>query len=212
MISVSLYVESIKALAPWFFSLDHYHYARWIPIHVHIRDMESLPETIQIEFKRNGHWVVHKTAKRFSAMPINQAHEQNNNTVKSAGGAVGLTENPSAFRKWMISGPELSIVQTFNELGNPFLESSSELLALDTRNVLDKSVIETVNKIYEIGKEQFNKYYKEVINDCTHSIHDPIKKNLYLFLAALSQGVKENMLKEFLCLKVISLFSLVCML
>ena len=99
----SLYVESIKALVPWFFSLEPYHYARWTPIH--IRDMESLPETIRIEFERNGHWVVHKTAKRFSGMPINQAHEQNNNTVKSAGGAVGLTENP-AFRKWMISGPE----------------------------------------------------------------------------------------------------------
>ena len=39
-------------------------------------------------------------------MPIDQAHEQNNEIVKSAGSAVGLTENPSAFRKWMLSGPE----------------------------------------------------------------------------------------------------------
>jgi len=39
-------------------------------------------------------------------MPIDQAHEQNNEIVKSVGGAVGLTENPSAFRKWMESGPE----------------------------------------------------------------------------------------------------------
>ena len=39
-----LYVESLKALVPWFFALDHHNYARWIPIH--IRDMESLPETI----------------------------------------------------------------------------------------------------------------------------------------------------------------------
>ena len=41
----------------------------------------------------------HKTTKRFFAMPINQAREQNNDTVKLAGGAVGLTENLSAFRK-----------------------------------------------------------------------------------------------------------------
>ena len=100
----SLYVESLKALVPWFFSLDHHNYARWIPIH--IRDMESLPLSIQTEFEINGNWVIHKTAKRFSAMPIDQAHEQNNEIVKSAGGAVGLTENPSAFRKWMVSGPE----------------------------------------------------------------------------------------------------------
>ena len=39
-------------------------------------------------------------------MPIDQAHEQNNALVKGSGGAIGLTENPSAFRKWMIAGPE----------------------------------------------------------------------------------------------------------
>ncbi|KAG0710801.1 hypothetical protein GWK47_022049 [Chionoecetes opilio] len=36
-----LYVETLKALVPWFFALDHQNYARWLP--VHIRDMESLP-------------------------------------------------------------------------------------------------------------------------------------------------------------------------
>ncbi len=44
-----------------------------------------------------------KTTNRFSAMPIDQAHEQNNELVW---GAVGLTENPSAFRKWMIAGSD----------------------------------------------------------------------------------------------------------
>ena len=56
--------------------------------------------------KEHGHWVVKKTTNRFSSMPIDQAHEQNNELVKGSGGVVGLTENPSAFRKWMIAGPE----------------------------------------------------------------------------------------------------------
>ena len=30
-------------------------------------------------------------------MPVDQAHEQNNEHVKGSLGAVGLTENPSAF-------------------------------------------------------------------------------------------------------------------
>ena len=71
----------------------------------------------------------------------------------------------------------VSLVHTFNEFGNPFLEHSSELLVLDTRNVMDQSVINTVNTIYEVGKEQYAKYYKDVLHDRTHSIHDPIKKN-----------------------------------
>ena len=51
---------------------------------------------------------VHKSPRRFSAIAIYQAHEQNNGMVKGDGGAVGLTENPSALRRWMISGPEMA--------------------------------------------------------------------------------------------------------
>jgi hypothetical protein len=49
----ALYVEPLKALVPWFFALDHQNYARWIS--VYIRDMESLPTSIQEEFEENCH-------------------------------------------------------------------------------------------------------------------------------------------------------------
>ena len=68
------------------------------------RNMENLPPTIKEEFVVRGNWVVQKTA-RFSSIPIDQAHEQNNE-LKGPGGAVGLTENPQALKKWMIAGPE----------------------------------------------------------------------------------------------------------
>jgi len=47
-----------------------------------------------------------KITNCFSAMPIDQCNEQNNEIVKVLGGAIGLTENPSAFCKWMMAGPE----------------------------------------------------------------------------------------------------------
>jgi len=37
---------------------------------------------------------------------LDQAHEQINALVKGDGGAVGLTENPGALRRWMVEGPE----------------------------------------------------------------------------------------------------------
>ena len=38
-----------------------------------------------------GKFVVYKTSNKFSAMAIDQCHEQNNATIKdSAGGAIGL--------------------------------------------------------------------------------------------------------------------------
>jgi hypothetical protein len=36
----ALYVDALLKLTPWFFSLNHTNYARWMPIH--IRDMQSL--------------------------------------------------------------------------------------------------------------------------------------------------------------------------
>ena len=165
-------------------------------------------------FEDHGHWVVCKTENRFSAMPIDQAHEQNNAVIKCSGGALGLTENPSAFRKWVITGPEqarlivefkkqylreiqdkhlhheeglaaqknfkrqvLDLLQAVNEFGNPFLEDSPELLTLDTRNVMDESVIETVCTVESLGKEQYDKYCESVILKCERSIHETISKN-----------------------------------
>ena len=92
----NLYVEALEDLVPLFFALDHVNYARWTPIH--IRDMKSLPLSIAREFQRQGHWVLSKTGNTFSAIRFDQAHEQENKVIKSVGGAVGLTENPVAFR------------------------------------------------------------------------------------------------------------------
>lgn len=92
----SFYVEVLEELVHLFFALDHVNYARWIP--VHLRDMRSLPATIKKEFEQEHHWVLSKTNKKFSAIPIDQAHEQENKNVKSVGGAIGLTENPVGLR------------------------------------------------------------------------------------------------------------------
>ena len=36
-----------------------------------------------------------------------QSHEQDNALTKGDGGAVGLTEQESAFLRWMVAGPEV---------------------------------------------------------------------------------------------------------
>ena len=112
----SLYKTSLVSLVPWMFSLDHINYARWMS--VHIRDMNLLSSThpdIHQEFT-NGSFVVHKTEKVFSSIALDHAHEQVNAQVKGEGGAVGLTENPAALRRWMIAGPEVArIIQEFEE-------------------------------------------------------------------------------------------------
>ena len=105
-----LYVQILEKLIPLFFALDHVNYSRWMP--VHIKDMKSLPDPIKNEFEKQFHWVLSKTNNAFSSIPFDQAHEQENAYVKGSG---GLTENPVAFRHWMLSGPELVRLQKLFE-------------------------------------------------------------------------------------------------
>ena len=77
-----LYIDALTHIVPWFFGLGHTNYARWTP--VYLRDMVFLhgkhPDVF-VEF-RKGHFVVKKTAYVFSGIAIDQAHEQNNASVK----------------------------------------------------------------------------------------------------------------------------------
>ena len=37
-----------------------------------------------------------------------------------------------------------ALIDTFNELGNPFLESSGELIMLDTKNIMNKDAVRSI--------------------------------------------------------------------
>ena len=209
-----LYVDALTQIVPWFFALDQIHYTRWIP--VHLRDMVTLKDvhpTVFAEFMK-GNFVVKKTERRFSAIAIDQAHEQNNASVKDDGGAVGLTENPAALRRWMVSGPEMArvieefeastekrkcldfrhheeakhvqkkftqnvedLAKAIEEMGNPFTENSNDLLVLDSRDLPDPAIIDSVRKIEKLGQGQYDIYVGERLVNQTKSVWEPIKKN-----------------------------------
>ena len=185
-----MYLDALTELVPWFFALDHTNYARWIP--VHLQDMAELANKhpdVFTEFS-NGHFTVQKTKRMFSAIPLDQAHEQNNAYVKGDGGPIGLTDNAYALKRWMVAGPEVarvivefedfnmhprnqeetrhheetpsvqntfardvrSLVAVIEELGKPFEEDSEDLLVLDTKEIADPAVIETVRKPSRLAK------------------------------------------------------------
>ena len=211
-----LYTESLAKLVPWFFALDKQNYARWLSVHV--RDLVSLGQIhpdIATEFQE-GKFVVHKTMRTFSAIAADQAHEQNNAHVKGEGGAVGLTDSPNAFRRWMVAGPEVArlldeytetweqevdkiedckhheqipseqvrfnkqvkaLANEMEDMGNPFLEESKDLIALDTKNITDEAVVKTIDNIQALGKQQYETFTTERFVDKTKSLKEPIKRN-----------------------------------
>ena len=68
--------------------------------------------------------------QKFSAIPIDYKHEQNNKKVKGDGGAIGLTENSSELLRWMVCGPEVArVVGEFEDcLTADYLKKTSVLM------------------------------------------------------------------------------------
>ena len=112
--SFDLYLETLEHLIPWVYALDHIHYARNLPIH--LRDMcalQGMHPTVHQEFM-NGKFVGQKTGRAFSGLALDQVHEQLIGSLKGDGGIIGLTEDPVALERFMITGPEISrIIEEF---------------------------------------------------------------------------------------------------
>jgi hypothetical protein len=131
-----------------------------------------------------GFFVVHKTRRSFSSIALDHAHEQVNAIVKGDGGAVGLTENPAAFRRWMVAGPEVTrMVEEFecnvynsdsrnHHEQTPGVQSA---FAKDVLNVIG-SFEELGNPFMEQGEELIAIHTKDIMsNDVVNTVHN-VKK------------------------------------
>ena len=64
------------------------------------------------------------------------------------------------------------------EMSNPFCENSNvDLLVLDSRDLAESTVVDTVNKIEKLGKDQYDTYVSERLVNRTKNIKDSIKRN-----------------------------------
>ncbi len=66
---------------------------------------------------------------------------------------------------------------TMEEMGNPFLEESTDLLVLDTRDIVDRSIVDTLVNIEALGKQQYDNFVQDRIIDRKIYIQEPIKRN-----------------------------------
>ena len=61
--------------------------------------------------------------------------------------------------------------------GNPFEESSADLVTLDIKGCDDKSAAKSVQVLESRGQEQCDQFRKNVLDTNNVSLQDPIKKN-----------------------------------
>ena len=63
------------------------------------------------------------------------------------------------------------------EMGNPFIDVSNDLLVLDNRYVVDPSVVNAMRNLKKTGQEQYDKLVTERLVTQTSPVNDPIKRN-----------------------------------
>jgi len=57
----AVFVETLGKIIPWMFATDHFHYARWLSVHVKdLMQMQQQCPSIFAEFM-NGHFVTQKS-------------------------------------------------------------------------------------------------------------------------------------------------------
>ena len=75
-----------------------------------------------------------------------------------------------------------AFVMMLEEMVNPFLECSQDLIVIDTINIMDTQVAEIVRRIETLGKEQCTAFVTERLEECTAPVTQTIPQNgLQLF-------------------------------
>lgn len=70
-----------------------------------------------------------------------------------------------------------ALVAVVEEFGNPFTETTTELLTLDTKQIMDSAVVKAMQSAKNTGRVQYEGYLSERIAGSKRPVTDIIKKN-----------------------------------
>ena len=160
----TLYHEAFSGVIPYFFANNNVNYAHWLPVHLkNMMCLEQQHPEVAREFHK-GNFVVHKSRREFSAIAINQAHEQNNTVIKGDGGAVGLTEDPGALWRWMVAGPELSRLIAEYEAMPGVIDAAISSKHHEQTLSAQRSFIEKAEALHAVLKEMGNPFQEDSVD------------------------------------------------
>ena len=70
-----------------------------------------------------------------------------------------------------------SLTKVFNELGNPFTDTSGELIHLSSKDVMGKAVVENLHGLVQKGKEQYADFVEKRLKTKKIPVSDRIPRN-----------------------------------
>jgi len=98
----------------------------------------------------------------FCSIPIDQAHEQNNDSIKGDGGAVVLTDNLSALCCWMVAGPQIArVIEEFQDQNQHRRRQTADTLHHDQTPSVQASFVKDVRSLVDIIEKMGNPFEEE---------------------------------------------------
>ena len=87
----------------------------------------------------------------------------------------------------------LALIDAFEDLGNPFMEESGDLLDLDESIVMPPHVVENVRKVKDIGFIRYKAFVEKRVMSQEEAFTAPITQTrLKLFKVSLAQPEKKS--------------------
>ena len=91
----------------------------------------------------------------------------------------------------------LSLLTTCDDMGNPLFEDSGDLLTLDTKVVMNKDAIRTVNAVEEIGQRQFSESVEDRLKIASNKpLSDIVSKNKLALFSTPQTKKREEVKKQ----------------
>ena len=81
--------------------------------------------------------------------------------MKGDGGATGLTEDPAALSRWMVSGPEVSVLISQYELASLAKVANEDIMHHEQTNLSQKSFSDEVQKLFGEMKDLGNPFQEK---------------------------------------------------
>ena len=81
-------------------------------------------------------------------------------------------------------------------MGNPLIEDSGDMLTLDTKVLMNKDAIQTVNAVEEIGQRQFSKFVEDRLKSASNKPLSDIVSTIKLALYSIPQAKQRSRSKE----------------
>ena len=198
-----MHLSAIHQALPLVFAFDRTNYKRWLLLY--FEDCLSLPIKYPLIYESllDGKFVVNLSKRSASAVPMDQALESKyNKPANSASGIIGITPKKEAVCKWNLMKHEQSNYTSLlreisgsirqrievdkrcanhlacyvQERGNPFDVKEDAIKNLVTGTTLSDEATSFFLNCFTKGKENYDKFMKERLQDKETKLFDAIPK------------------------------------